>query len=205
MRLLKALEAAAAALDANAQELTRLDSISGDGDLGITAAKVAKAIREVVETGDCDAASVLRQCGRRIAAAAASSCGTLLASAFLAAAKVVGEGDAREQLSAALAAAAEGIARRGKASPGDRTMLDALVPAAEAAGGGDGAGSWDSYLQRVCDAAAAGMQATRTMTPRIGRARTQPARARGNPDAGAVLVTVALSAALQAVTEARPS
>lgn len=206
--LLKALDAAAAALEDNAEELRRLDSISGDGDLGITASKVAKAIREATDAADrdpaaADPASVLRDCGRRIAAGAASSCGTLLASAFLAAAKTVGDGNARRQLAAGLTATVEAIAKRGKAAPGDRTMLDALAPAAQAAGDVDGGGSWASYLQHVGDAAAVGAEATRTMTPRIGRARTQPARAQGHPDAGAVLITVALTAALQAATEVR--
>lgn len=196
MSVAAGLEAAAAALTDNVDELTRLDSITGDGDLGTTAAKIAAAIRESIESGETETSALLSLCGRRIAGTAASSCGTLIASAFLSAAKAVGEGETREQLAAALAAAVEGIQRRGKAAPGDRTLIDALEPAAQAAAAGVSSGPWAEYLQRVADAAHDGMRATKSMTPKIGRARSQPERAIGNPDAGAVLVSTALSAAL---------
>lgn len=77
------LEAAAATLGENVEELTRLDAITGDGDLGTTAAKVAAAIRESIQSGETEVSSLLALCGRRIAGTAASSCGTLIASAFL--------------------------------------------------------------------------------------------------------------------------
>lgn len=198
MTVIASLQAAADALDASVDELTRLDAIAGDGDLGITAAKVAHAIREACGADAGDAPTILGQCGRNIALTAASSCGTLLASAFLSASKAVGEGEARQQLAAGLDAAVEGVIKRGKAARGDRTLIDALGPAADAARDGMTFGSWAAYLDGIAAATQAGMEATKTMTPRIGRARTQPARAEGNPDAGSALVTIALTAALAA-------
>lgn len=200
MNLAAELEAVAAALTNNVDELTRLDSITGDGDLGTTAGKVAVAIREAVESRENDTQALLILCGKRIAGTAASSCGTLIATAFLSAAKAVGDTEGRGQLAAGLEAAVEGIQKRGKAGPGDRTMIDALAPAAEAAAAGISSGTPGDYLQRIADAARQGMLATQSMTPKIGRARSQPERALGNPDAGAVLVSIALSAAFQAAS-----
>jgi phosphoenolpyruvate---glycerone phosphotransferase subunit DhaL len=202
MTLTMALKAAADSLDEHADELTRLDAIAGDGDLGVTAGKVAQAIRQSVEAADSTPADLLNECGRNIALSAASSCGTLLASAFMAASKVVGQGQVHEQIAAALDAAAEGVMKRGKAVPGDKTLIDALMPAAQAAHARTAADSWANYLQNIADAAQAGVESTRTMKPRVGRARSQPDRAVGHPDAGSVLVTVAMSAALKIVAEA---
>ena len=201
MTIEHALTAATQALRDNVDELTRLDSITGDGDLGLTAAKVADAIDDAVTTGADTTTALLQLCGRRIAGTAASSCGTLIATAFLSASKATGQGSAREQIAAGLAAAQEGIQKRGKASAGDRTLLDALAPAALTAASAPADTSWNEFCSAISASAAAGMQATTEMPPRIGRARTQPERARGNPDAGAVLVAVALAAALAKATE----
>ncbi|SNT47863.1 DAK2 domain-containing protein [Rhodococcoides kyotonense] len=200
MTIANSLTAAAEALENNVDELTRLDSIVGDGDLGLTAGKVAAAIREAVAANTGDTSTLLQQCGRRIAGTAASSCGTLIATAFLSASKLDNSGSPREQLAAALTAAQEGIQKRGKAAPGDRTLLDALAPAADTARKASADLPWDDIRFAVAASAQKGMEATKTMTPRIGRARSQPERALGNPDAGAVLVAVAFNAALTEVS-----
>lgn len=203
MTLAIALCAAADALDANAEELTRLDAIAGDGDLGVTAAKVAHALREAVAGQHVNAAELLGQSGRNIALSAASSCGTLLASALLAASKSVDTGTVPQQLAAGLGAAMDAVMKRGKAAVGDRTLLDALAPAVTAAQ--EHEESLLECFKAVSSAVNAGMESTKSMVPRIGRARTQPERASGNPDAGAVLVAVALTAGLNAaLREGKP-
>src|SRR5215475_11033119 len=122
------LAAAADALDADADELTRLDALQGDGDLGRTARLIAAALRQACAEATDGPAALLRGCGAKIASAAPSSSGTLVASGFLAAAKAI-SADAGDPLVVALSAGIAGIAHRGKAQPGDRTMLDALAPA----------------------------------------------------------------------------
>ena len=198
MTLSSALCAAANALDTNVDELQRLDAIAGDGDLGITAGKIAKAIQDAAAVDGQDAATLLATCGKNIALTAASSCGTLVASAFLSASKAVGIGDSREQIAAGLNGALEGILKRGKANRGDRTMIDSLAPAADAAQFMADAYTWEQYLGNISKATEDGMEATKSMVPKIGRARTQPERAKGNADPGAMLVYVALTAACDA-------
>lgn len=196
------LLAAATALEENADELTRLDSLAGDGDLGRTAIRIAEAMREVIATGEVDSTKLLLECGKRIAMKAPSSCGTLVAIGFLAASKALEEEmNPSHQLASALVASVEAISKRGKASPGDRTMLDALAPSAAAASKIEESLPFEDYLAGVSKAAEQGMHATREMIPRIGRARALPEQAQGNPDPGAVLIFVALGAGLLSIAE----
>lgn len=189
--LLQAIAAAADALDAGADELTRLDSLQGDGDLGRTAGLIASALRQASSECPNDPVAVLQRCGAIIAATAPSSSGTLVAGGFLAAAKAVAEPE-RGRLLDGLSAGIAAIERRGKAQPGDRTMLDALAPAL-------------SQLERdptarnaAAAAAEQGVMATRTMRARFGRARFLAGNAVGEPDPGAAMVGAALAAALRA-------
>ena len=89
----------------------------------------------------------------------------------------------------AFVTAVDAVSELGGAQPGDRTMLDALYPAAEAfrssaRAGGSIVDSWKAAVR----AAEAGVEATQTMTPRLGRASYLGDRARGHPDAGAAAV-----------------
>lgn len=189
--LVMALNAAADALDAYADELTRLDSLQGDGDLGRTAGLIAAALREMCDDSRSDAIALLRAIGARIAATAPSSSGTLIASGFLSSAKALAEPDG-DSLIAAVRGGIAGIQHRGKAQPGDRTMLDALAPVLASLEG-------DPRDHDAAAAAAeAGIEATRTMTAKFGRARFLAANAAGEPDPGAVMVGIAMAAALRA-------
>lgn len=187
-----ALMAAADALDTNAEELTRLDALQGDGDLGRTAGLIATALRQSADENGNDVVTLLRSCGTRIAAAAPSSSGTLVASAFLSAAKAVSDLPGNP-LANGLGAAIAGIEHRGKAQPGDRTMLDALAPALAALE------TSPTNRASAATAAESGIEATRTMTAKFGRARFLAGNAVGEPDPGAVMVGTALAAALRAV------
>lgn len=189
--LTTALAAAADALEADADELARLDALQGDGDLGRTAGLIAAALRQACADTTGDPVALLRACGARITAAAPSSSGTLVASGFLAAAKSLSE-QAEHSVVAGLGGAIDGIRHRGKAQPGDRTMLDALAP----------------VLARLevdptdrdgaAVAAEGGIESTRAMTAKLGRARFLSRNAPGEPDPGAAMVGRALAAALRA-------
>jgi len=128
-----------------ATALTALDRAIGDGDHGInmdrgfaaivatldeTEAPVAEALNEAEAS-----ATLLRTAGKRLISTVGGASGPLYGTAFLRAAGAIAAGNGRpaETIVAALEAAAGGVASLGKASPGEKTMLDALVPAAQAA------------------------------------------------------------------------
>ena len=184
-------------------ELNRLDAVAGDGDLGLTVTNAARALIELAPSlADLSEADAIRRCGTEIARRAPSTGGTLIAFALMAAAKapVDPAAPASERIASYLDAAATSIGQRGQVARGDRTMLDALGPAADAArraaeGGQDAAG-----LARAASAAAdAGAEATSSMAAKVGRAGWLADRAAGHEDAGARLVALAFAAASRAV------
>jgi phosphoenolpyruvate---glycerone phosphotransferase subunit DhaL len=173
-------------------ELNRLDGAAGDGDLGITLATGAEAILAILPEIDPLAFGVrLRRIGLELARRVPSTGGTLIATGFLAASKAeAAEEGSRlshtERAARLLEAAQAGIAQRGRAVPGEKTMLDALDPATramrEAADArlpiGDG-------LAAAAAAAARGAEATVAMGPKHGRAAWLAERSAGHEDAGA--------------------
>ncbi|MGH9107461.1 MAG: DAK2 domain-containing protein [Acidimicrobiales bacterium] len=192
-----ALAAAAGALEGSAAELNRLDSYAGDGDLGVTMSEVARTVEEVVAAGEADGpAQLLAGCGVAVARAAPSTSGTLVATGLLRASKALPAGGAPvEALESAFAAAMEAIAARGKASVGDRTLLDGLdaVCASLRASAGEGS-DWRRALRRAAGAASAAAEATADMVPKTGRASWAPERALGHPDAGCTMLALVLAA-----------
>jgi dihydroxyacetone kinase len=186
-------------------ELNRLDGVAGDGDLGLTVTTGARALLELAPSlQELPEAEAIRKCGMEIARKAPSTGGTLIAFAFMAAAKAEVPSDAPTvgRAAAYLAAAADTIAQRGQVAPGDRTMLDALRPAADAlrvaAERGDNAGA---AAAAAADAADAGARATASMAAKVGRAGWLAGRAAGNEDAGARLVALAFKAAARSIDQ----
>ena len=181
-----ALNKLADGLEANAEEFTHLDSEAGDGDLGLTAGKIAGGIRlALAEPGDSVKQLVLNL-GQEISKAAPSTFGTLYASGFLAAGLAINDDDdALTQLRAGLQAALDKIAFRGKSEEGQRTLLDALGPATRAAhAASDMAGALSSAAQKSGE----GVEATKGMDPQHGRAGWIGERAKGLADAGATVM-----------------
>jgi dihydroxyacetone kinase len=186
----RAVLAVAAALEAEEAALTALDSHAGDGDLGLSMARGAAAIRALPRTAFATPATALAAMAQALRRAIAGSSGPFYAAALLAAAGRLGDrAPGREDWAAAFAAAVAAIAELGGARPGDRTMLDALHPAAEAFAAARhraAPAAWQAAIQ----AAEAGVEATRSMAPRRGRAAYLGERAMGHPDAGAAAVLV---------------
>lgn len=180
-------------------ELNRLDGVAGDGDLGLTVTNACRALIELAPSlTELSEADAIRRCGTEIARKAPSTGGTLIAFALMAAAKaeVDPASPTPERAAGYLEAAAASIAQRGQVAAGDRTMLDALLPAAGAARRVAGAGADVATLARDAAAAAdAGAKATSTMAARVGRAGWLADRAAGHEDAGARLVAMAFAAA----------
>jgi dihydroxyacetone kinase len=180
-------------------ELNRLDGVAGDGDLGLTVSTGARALLDLGPIfEDLPEADAIRRCGTEIARRAPSTGGTLIAFAFMAAAKaaLVPGATGVERAAAYLEAAADSIARRGQVAPGDRTMLDALRPAADAVrAAADRGDDVVTALDAAARAADDGAKATATMAAKVGRAGWLADRAAGHEDAGARLVAMALQAA----------
>ncbi|QTI78576.1 dihydroxyacetone kinase subunit DhaK [Roseomonas marmotae] len=184
--------AAADALQAAEAELTELDSHAGDGDLGISMARGAAAIRALPDGAWATPAAALTAMGESLRRAIGGSSGPFYATALLRAARRL-EGTSPDAVAwaEAFTDAVASIGELGGARPGDRTMLDALHPAAEAftdaiRQGRPTAESWRAALR----AAEEGAAATASMRPRLGRAAYLGDRALGEPDAGASAVLV---------------
>ncbi|MBV9898847.1 MAG: DAK2 domain-containing protein [Chloroflexi bacterium] len=185
-------------------ELNQLDGAAGDGDLGLTMSTGARALIAIApELEAMDLASAVRRCGSELARKAPSTSGTLVATALLRAAGVLGGDKGSAALVAeALAASRTGIEQRGKASVGDKTMLDALAPACEAAQASAEAGlSVCETLRAAARAAADGAALTKSMRAKVGRAGWLADRSEGHEDAGAHLVALLLASAARHACE----
>lgn len=165
--------------------LTELDAATGDGDLGTSLSRGATAVLDDLDTTDLDdPVATLRMVAAAVRRAIGGTSGPLLATALLHAAEHLESDGSPDE---ALRAAADGIADLGGARRGDRTLLDALYPAADALAS-------SGSMADAADAAAEGAEATATMTPRRGRSSYLGERAHGHRDAGAEAVVIVLRA-----------
>lgn len=170
-------------------ELCRLDAAAGDGDLGATLEAGFAAVKEQVAASDSDdVGAILKEVAMLLARTAPGTIGTLLATAFLRAAKPLDGVEAMTPADVAtlFETAAGGVADRGKAEAGQRTVLDAMFPSAEAArAAADSGADVAATLAAAAQAAREGAAATADMEPQLGRAGWIGERAKGLPDAGA--------------------
>jgi ATP-dependent dihydroxyacetone kinase len=195
----RAALAAAAALEREEARLTELDSRAGDADLGISMVRGAAAIRSLPDSAWVSPATSLAQMAQALRRAIAGSSGPFYATALLRAARDIGNTTPDAIAWArAFANAVASIGELGGAKRGDRTMLDALLPASEAFTAAVQEGlSLPAAWRRAVDTAAAGTAATADMRPRIGRAAYLGDRAMGAPDAGATAVLVWMRALVE--------
>ena len=188
--------AAADALERAEPQLTELDAAAGDGDLGTSMTRAAGAIRalpEAVWSSPPDA--VLTAIANALRRAMGGTSGPLYAAALLRAAQTLPASPTATDWSAGLAAAVDAIGELGGAKSGDRTMIDALHPAATAFAAGLTAGrSAAEAWSAAVSAAQEGAAATARMYPRLGRASYLGERAVGTPDAGAMAVAIWMNA-----------
>ena len=185
--------AAVEKIRANHQELSRLDSATGDGDHGTTMLRAMDAVsKAVAEAGEGDIKSLLHGIGWGIMCADGGSTGPLLGSLFMGMSE--GAGDAESLDCAALAATFEaGLAsmqKQSKAQVGDKTMMDALIPAVESLRTAADAGANPAAaMQQAAEAARKGAEATKDMQAKFGRARNLGERTLGNIDPGATSIS----------------
>ncbi|UUW73251.1 dihydroxyacetone kinase family protein [Pseudomonas oryzihabitans] len=196
-RLQAAADAVIASLLANEARLTDLDSRAGDGDLGTSLARGAEALRALPASAWYAPASALAAMGQALRRAIGGSSGPFYACALVRAAQVLDgvERPTLAQWAEAFDGGVQALAELGGAQPGQRTMLDALRPAADAllAGARAGASPAQAFATALA-AAREGAAATAEMLPAQGRASYLGERARGIPDGGAVAVVCWLEA-----------
>jgi len=192
----------AAAVAEHKAELVRLDTAIGDGDHGTN---MDRGMRKVVEKLDgmdvTDVGATLKAVGMTLVSSVGGAAGPLYGTLFLQMGTASAGRDSLdlEGWTAALDAGVQGVKMRGKAEPGDKTMLDALTPALEAlrSAAGEGASLPDA-LTRSADAARAGMEATIPLEARKGRASYLGPRSVGHQDPGATSSHLLLRAAAEA-------
>ncbi len=187
--MLALLEGAARELAERHEELTRLDALTGDGDMGITANLVSKAIIEFsASSHEADLGKLLIECGSSINKKSPSTCGTLLASGFLEAGKAVlgkMEIDAGE-LVVVGRGAIDGIRKRGKSDVGEKTLLDCLVPTVSAFERAVTAGGVTrEAIEATIDEARVSAGKTASLAASHGRAAYREDKGVGTQDAGA--------------------
>ncbi len=201
------IRAFTAAIAENKEYLTELDSAIGDADHGINMNRGFQAVLAKLEGAgqgvQADVGALLKTVGMTLVSTVGGASGPLYGTLFLqmgssAAGKPELSG---EDWAAALAAGVAGVQRRGKAELGDKTMIDALVPAVEALrsslAGGATAGE---ALHRSAEAAHDGMTATIPLVARKGRASYLGERSANHQDPGATSSWLLLRTAEETLT-----
>ncbi|ERP96666.1 hypothetical protein Q669_27810 [Labrenzia sp. C1B10] len=187
--------------------LSELDGVIGDGDHGVTMEIGWKAVQSALANAEEDE-TIEGSCKRMAKAfldAVGASSGPLYATAFLRAGAAVSDClnlDA-DALVEWLAAALQGVRDRGRADPGDKTMIDAWVPAVERAREAAANGSELDVINAARDGAEDGMKATAALESRRGRSAKLGARSKGHIDPGAASTWITLRAMATALAEAR--
>jgi phosphoenolpyruvate---glycerone phosphotransferase subunit DhaL len=189
-----------------AEALTALDQAIGDGDHGINMDRGFSAIRAQLDAGTPDgdddrtrAGTILRTSGRTLISTVGGAAGPLYGTAFMRAGGAIVAADADrspgQMTLAALEAAIGGIAGLGKATTGEKTMIDALVPA-HAAGQAalDAGGDIGAVVRAMADAAENGAAATIPLLATKGRASYLGERSIGHQDPGATSAALLLRA-----------
>ena len=195
----------AEAMEENQKHLTKLDSEIGDGDHGNNMHRGFQAALERLEGTDAETpADVLKAVSSALISKVGGAAGPLYGTAFLRAASALSEKEdiSPEDAAEALEAALGGIKQRGKAELEDKTIVDALEPAAEAAKGAtDGDGNVAEIFRAAADAAGEGVEATKDLVARKGRASYLGERAVGYQDPGATSTYLLLDAAARTLEE----
>jgi len=179
-----AVRAMAAVVAQHRDELVDLDRAIGDGDHGENLKRGFEFVVSALDSTEVDSpAAVLKLVAKTLISKVGGASGPLFGTAFLRAATGLEEVDG-SSVAAALRAALDGVVARGKAEVGDKTMIDALRPAVEAAEAAQDR-SVAQVLAAAATAAEAGAESTIPLVARKGRASYLGDRSAGHMDPGA--------------------
>jgi dihydroxyacetone kinase-like protein len=195
-------------IKAQSDYLTQLDAAIGDGDHGTNMRRGFDAVGKALagQDGNTPPGRLLILAGKTLVSTVGGASGPLWGSALRRAGGALGDGDSFDgrQLAGALDAAVEGVVELGAAAPGDKTMVDALLPAARALGEAlDAGSSLADALAAAAVAAREGAEATVPMQARKGRASYLGERSIGHQDPGATSAAIIVAALHRAVGRER--
>ncbi len=172
--------------------LTDADRALGDGDHGVVMERGMTAVKEALGGEEFPSVGkVLMAVGMAMMSSMGGASGAVFGTLFRSGGKAIKDAETFGGAEAAtfFKEGTDGVMSRGGAKPGDKTMVDALVPAAEK--GAEVAGlPVSEALSAIADAAAAGRDASEDMIATMGRAKTLGEKSLGKPDAGAVSVAI---------------
>ncbi len=175
-------------MDENKEHLVELDSKAGDGDLGISMSAGFKAVvqSKAMELGNIK--KILMNAGMTINEASPSSLGTIIFMGMMGGIKKIGdvEGLDASEIGEFFKAAAEAVMNKTGSKPGEKTILDSVIPGAEALLTYEG-DDLEEALGKALDAASEGAEATKGMMAVHGRAAYYREKSIGNQDGGATV------------------
>ena len=181
----------------NKDFLTELDREIGDSDHGINMARGFSALMEKLSPDDSDIGAVLKKAGMTLLSKVGGASGPLYGTAYMEAGKLTaGKTElSADDMKAVFEAAIAGIQKRGKAVKGEKTMLDALIPASESYSSKIAEGSdIVTALDAACQSAKEGVEYTKTIIATKGRASYLGERSIGHQDPGATSTLITLEA-----------
>ncbi|MDR2649265.1 MAG: dihydroxyacetone kinase subunit L [Clostridiales bacterium] len=193
----RGFKAIAEAMDLNYDLLTRLDSEAGDGDLGVSMKRGFSAVSEAAGRNDSpDVGRLLASAAATLNEASPSTLGTIISTGLLACGKALrGKTEVEPPEAAeALATGLDAIMKRSGAKPGEKTILDSLIPAqrALASAAREGLNGADA-LRLASEAASAGCEHTKGMKAVHGRAAYYTEASVGRQDGGATVGKIIFS------------
>lgn len=182
------------------QELVRLDTAIGDGDHGTNMDRgMRKALEKLDASPPADPGAVLKAVAMALISSVGGAAGPLYGTLFLQMGTALGSAEQAELATYAQAwrKGLDGVQARGKAQPGDKTMVDALIPGVEAL---ESATELDAGLRAAEQAAEEGMKATIPMVARKGRASYLGERSKDHQDPGATSTYYLFKSASEALS-----
>jgi dihydroxyacetone kinase-like protein len=200
--VLRWLELCAASFQEHKDELTQLDAVIGDADHGVNMARGFSAVQtKLASLQDKDIGTIFKTVAMTLISTVGGASGPLYGTLFLqASVSTAGKTSLNQQeLFAALQAGLQGLMNRGKASVGDKTMVDALVPALEALKPRESDSLLDA-LARAVAAAKKGAESTIPLVAKKGRASYLGERSAGHQDPGSVSSVLLLEALQEAAS-----
>jgi phosphoenolpyruvate---glycerone phosphotransferase subunit DhaL len=202
--LVRMLNAAVQQIKGNHETLSQLDSHGGDGDHGTTMVRAMGILeRAVIDCPVRQMGDLLHGIGWAIMGVDGGATGPLFGTLFMSMADAAGDGDPLDAsgLAAMFEAGLAGVRKRTKAQPGDKTMIDALVPGVEALrAAADSGAEVPEAMGLAAEAAQQGAESTKTMQARFGRAKNIGEKSVGEQDPGATSVAFMFRGFSQGVT-----
>jgi dihydroxyacetone kinase-like protein len=178
---------------ANHDILSKLDSAIGDGDHGTTMLLSVKAVEDVIGNNpDKKLKELFYKMGWEIMSADGGSTGPLLGSFFMGMSEGLDETDTYDSTAVAkmIITGAEKMHKQSRAQVGDKTMMDALLPAVDVLKATDASATVADVLAQAAKAASDGSEATKDMKAKFGRARNLGDRVLGHKDPGSVTISL---------------